>query len=305
MNVSGALQTLGQGLFEMAKVNVRREEDEIAFMRQKALQELGIKAHADLQEQSQKFQREENAAQREHAQTLFAQETAARRGETILQDELAGKREGARQSFEMRMAARREEFALKREQVKSLDDLKSVMSSTLRGVDADIRDAQKAVLDYRKEASTAGTEVDPEIMGQYEAELQALRAEKASLRDAFKAQLASYSGIEPDPDPEAPPGSEERTRAVSRTPSKVGLAEAQGQVQPPRQSVGQKPVTQTPTPESDSLFAPLLKPTPGGTEAINQAILNKVGGTASELFMGGDDPTSQINRRLFEQWRGR
>lgn len=298
-NWAGAVETFGKGLFAVGMKVTQREDDEIAFMRQKALQELGIQAQKDLQKGNQEFLAKEAEKGREHDQTMLTTKAGLdvalqERGWT--HDETMAK---GQQAFQSGLAARRERFEIEVRKLESVDSIIRATQSAVSDIDRTINDYTKEWMKLQANASESGAAIDPNIAADWQGKIDSLLQQRQRLQDSGAIAVRELTGgkpldqKQPGPTKEAAAALEAPKAAPAAAPPKADGTGGQSATIPAQQE------------QSGTLFDSLLKPTPGGTAAINRAIADKVGGKASELFMDPNNPTGQLNRDIFNSIFGK
>lgn len=295
-NWAGAVETFGKGLFEVGKVVVRREDDEIAFMRQKALQELGIKAQKELQAANQEFTKGENERNREHDTTMATTRVGA---ELAMQDR-GNAQALARLEVEKKWDAERDaamrNFTLKTRESDSIQDI-------IRSTNAQLGDIAKSIDSWEQELFAAQSEgvADPAAIERYQRRIESLYAQQDQVRQAGQAAVSRLTGgkpVQPGPTKEA------AAELTAGKPAPAAPAAAPKGPPPGAYTGGSTaaPAAAPPSAQTGSLFELSPEKTPWAfksTGDINRSIGGKLAGAVVD-----ESPTGQINRKIYESLFG-
>lgn len=301
-NWAGAVETLGKGLFAVGTKVTQREDDEIAFMRQQALQELGIQAQKDLQANNQTFLKEQAEAGREHDTTMFGMETAARAGEQqrgFQHDETMTRQQ---QSFQSGLASRRERFETEVRKLDSVDSIIRATQSAVSDIDKSINDYTKEWMKLQASSSESGAPIDPSIAADWQGKIDSLLEQRQRLQDSGAIAVRELTGGKPL-DRQAGPTKEAAAAAPSAGGPTMTPPARKPSGPPPNAYTGGGAPAQSAQPQG-TVFDSLLGPQPGVAE-INSRIGRWVGDKSSELFMDPSNPTGQINRGIFDRITGK
>jgi hypothetical protein len=292
-NWAGAVETFGKGLFAVGMKVAQREDDEIAFMRQKALQELGIQAQKDLQAQNQEFLKGQATASQEHAKEMFGMETAARAGEQQAGFAHAEAMAEDAKKWDAQRDATMRSFQLKLKESETLDDV-------IRSTNAQLGDIGKSIDSWEQELMSARSEgADDATIASYQRRIDALYAQQEQVRGAGQAAVSRLTGgkpVQPGPTKEAAAEKAAGKPATSMTPPQKGP--------PPGGYTGRTgaaaPATQ---PQGSTLFDSILGPQPDTAE-INRRIASGVGSWAGRTLADPNNPTGNINRDIYTRLFG-
>lgn len=286
-NWAGAVETFGKGLFAVGQTVVRREDDEIAFMRQKALQELGIQAQKDLQTANQEFLKGQAKEGREHDQTMFGMEAAARRGETELGHQYSRELFNDQKKWDAQRDASSQSFQLRLKEADNKDDI-------IRFTNTQLADLGKSIDTWEQEmlAYDGG---DPEVQARYQSRIDALYAQQDQVRNAAMAAISRATGGKPRQPGPTKEAAAELPAAASAQP---GAAAAPAAKVPPAGAYlgGESQAAPAAAESSGNLFEISPEKTPWAYKNpgdINRAIGERLGGAFID-----DSPTGQINRKI-------
>lgn len=295
-NWAGAVETLGKGLFAVGMKVTQREDDEIAFMRQKALQELGIQAQKDLQAQNQKFLGEMEDKRQTFEGEQFARETAARAGEQQRGFDFQRELNEDNKKWDLRRDADMRAFQLKIRETDSLDDI-------IRSTNSQLADIGKSIDSWEQELMAARREgAEPSVIESYQRRIDALYSQQEQVRSAGQAAVSRATGgkpVQPGPTKEAAaslgtsPPTEAAPTKPAGPPAGAYTGGASAQAAPAAQQPG------------GSVFDSLFEPTPGGTAEINRRIVQWAGGKAGNVLFDPSSPTGQVNRDIYNRIFGK
>ncbi len=300
-NVSGALETLGKGLFAMGQTQIRKEEDEIAYMRQQALQELGIKAQKEMQASNQEFLKGQETARSEHDKELFGMNAAARAGEQQAGFAHAERLQSESQKWDATRDASMKSFQLK---LKESDNIETIIRST----NAMLGDIDKNIATWEQEMFTAesGGVADPAVIEKAQARIDALYAQQEQIRSAGQAAVSRLTGGKPVPPPE------KKESPLFGAPVSEGYFGRGAATESPISSQGAKspnrapaPRRLEPAPQPISSAAPDQESVPWSQRASQTDAINaKIVAWAGELFKAGPEnlrgPAPTMERRVQE-----
>jgi hypothetical protein len=196
MNVSGALDTLGKGLFAVAGVTVERENADIEHMRRVALQELDQKHRERLQQESQKFQTDLFDKETVRGQTMFGMQAAAQAGETQRSIAAHQELERQRQAFEAGRDRNRQAFEERLFNAKTIEEIRQSTEAYLRDIDENIKTltVERAQLDPL--ANADGAKQLDAMIASYK------RQREGAVVNKIAAERRAL-GLKPEPDDKA------------------------------------------------------------------------------------------------------
>lgn len=276
LNWSGALQDLGKGLFAMGQTQIRKEEDEIAFMRTKALQELGFQQANASQARELAFRAGESAASREAEAEGRAVMIAANRGDVQQAHEYALQRDKQNNAAAAGRDSAMKTFQL---QLEGLRTTEAILSST----NSMLGDIQREKTSWRQALLKAqGEGADPETIKQYQDIYNQLTQQEISVREAGAKAVAARSGVKPPEEKKsdlfAVPSSPFVTMPTGQAPAgPAATPKTSGRYE--GKAKGSAPAAPAATEKKPSIFS---GPQPGAAE-INAMVADKVSSAASSF----------------------